>query len=133
MIEGHGSLIRAKGDAVMAALIRYGSRKRAAAEAGVSIETVKHWLADADYAEQYATAKRQCVEEAQQALVGSMLHCISYLDGEVQNEGKPDSHRRACAYALLTLAKGVLEGQDLADRLAKLEVTQELLRHELSY
>ena len=133
MIHRHGSSIRHKGEAAIAALVLHGSRQKAAEVVGVHPDTIKNWLKDPDFQEAYQQARRVCTDEAQQALRGAMLGSIALLVDFRDDPSKADHLRRQCAVDLLTLGKVAVEGVDLSERLGKLEAMQELLRHELHY
>jgi hypothetical protein len=133
VIAGHGSPIATKGPALIAALVTVGSVRKAAALVGIHADTAQRWLADPDFQAELTIAKRQCLDEAQTALRGELLASIELLARLRNDVSKPDHLRRQCAVDLLSLSKGALEGVDVAERLAKMEVALELARHELQF
>jgi hypothetical protein len=133
VIAGHGSPIGEKGPLVIAALVAHGSRAKAAAAAGVHVDTIKRWLADPDFRAEYEAAKKVCVEEAHDALRGAMWGSVALLVAFRDDESKADSLRRQCAVDILTLAKPAIEDTDLAEKLAKLEANLEMVKHEFHY
>jgi len=133
MIKGHGSPIAEKGPLVLAALVAHGSRSKAALVAGVHIDTVRKWLRDPDFQAALATAQREHSEETMQALRGAMLGSVELLVQMRDDASRPDHLRRQCACDILSFGKAALEGADMAERLAKLEVSLEIVRNEFHY
>ena len=133
MIAGHGSPIATKGPIAIAALVTHGSRAKAAEQAGIHVDTLQRWLGDPAFAAQLATAQRERSDETQQALRGAMLGSVELLVAMRDDESRPDNLRRQCACDILSFGKAALEGADMAERLAKLEVSLEIVRNEFHY
>jgi hypothetical protein len=130
MIRGHGSPIAQKGQALIAALILCGSLSKASAQVGISVDAAKHWLSDEDFRAEYEAAKRVVVEEAYQFLRGAMWESVAVLVRLRDDPEQPATLRRQCAYDILTLAKTVVDGEGLSERLAQVAAQVEMLKRE---
>lgn len=109
-------------DKVMAALLCSLTEKEAAEKAGVTDRTVRNYLADKDFYEEYRGQRRQLVSKATGALQKSMVAAAVTLDCIMRNSDKT-VERMAAAKCILDYGLRYTELNDLFDRVdAALEV-----------
>lgn len=85
---------------VMAALLACITEKDAAEMAGVSARTVRNYLADAEFYEEFIEKCRNLVQTTTTTLQRSMIAAAATLDIIMRNSPKLDDKMRAAKYIL---------------------------------
>jgi hypothetical protein len=108
-----------KQEAAIAALLSEATVEAAAAKAGISISTLKRWLAEPSFRRLYQQARAGLLERVVATLLRLSTSAIVAL-GRNLTCGKPSVEVRA-AEAILTQATRGVELLDLAERVEQLE------------
>lgn len=106
-------------DRIMEALLTTTSMTKAAEAAGVSRRTVKRYLADADFSEEYEDRRKTLVKEAAAALQHSLSAAVDTLY-EIVSTGSA-SERLSASRMILEYGLRYTELHDLAARLVAVE------------
>lgn len=115
------------GEAVTA-LLTEKTIKAAASKVGVHERTLRRWLEREDFAAAIRAARRQQIAQAATGLAASAPTFIATLTSIAEDGKAPHASRVAAARAGLELARGFIETDDLADRIAQLEAAAEQTR-----
>jgi hypothetical protein len=111
-----------KREAAIAALLGCPTMREAASKAGVSARTLRTWLADPSFRDEYQAARRRIVEAAVEDLQKSMPYAVATLKKHLLAERPADAVRAA-----LGILDRALKGSELLDleaRIAELERRQ---------
>jgi len=110
-----------KQDHLLHALLTEPGVDEAAKKAGVSSRTAYRYLADEDFQQKYAEARRQAVKQAIASLQGAMSQAVEALRLILSDREASPNARVAAARTLLDLGLKATETEDLAGRVAALE------------
>jgi hypothetical protein len=118
-MPGHGEKLSRKQEQCIVALLCEPTLERAAAAAGVSLRSLKTWLRDPGFQQEYRTARRQLVEGALGRLQQATGEAVDTLR-RLLTCGRPAVEARA-AVAVLEQSVKAVELIDLAERVEALE------------
>lgn len=105
----------------IAALLSSETHTEAARKIGVSDRTLRGYLADPEFHQEYTRRKRQLVSEATKQLQTSYNSAIKALRGIVESETSSESGKIGAARALLEYGSRFTEDYDIMERLDSVE------------
>lgn len=107
---------------VIAALLTGLTIKQTARDLRIGERTIKRWLASEWFQNEYQEAKRLLLDSTINRLRSSGLEGVDTLREVARNKKNPPAARATAGRALLEVLLRAVETQDLAERLAKLEI-----------
>lgn len=105
----------------IAALLSSETHTEAARKIGVSDRTLRGYLADPEFYQEYTRRKRQLVSEATKQLQTSYNSAIKALRGIVESETSSENGKISAARALLEYGARFTEATDILERLDSIE------------
>lgn len=109
---------------VLSALLSTPSKEAAAAEAGVSRQTVDNYLADPDFRAEYNAQRSSMVDAACTTLQAALTDAASTLTEIMKNTENSPGSRIQAARSVLEYGVKLTELTDLAARVEALETAQ---------
>ena len=110
-----------KRESLVSALLQCRTLEDAAQASGLSLRTVKRWLADQDFRDEYKAARRRLVESATGHLRAAMGRACDVLDAVANDPAAAVASRVSAARTIIELALRSHEVEDLEDRITELE------------
>ncbi|HRW40098.1 MAG TPA: hypothetical protein P5193_00995 [Microthrixaceae bacterium] len=101
----------------LAILAGAGTAQAAATEAGVSLRTIRRWLATPGYRQHLTTATAATVAEARERLAATATQAVATLADVMADPSAPAAARVSAARVILAAALD----RDVDDRLTRLE------------
>jgi hypothetical protein len=114
-----------KKERAILALITEPTLKKAAEAVGVSERTVRRWLDEPEFATAHSKARRQSFVQGLALANLYVPMSVQTLAKTQQDPTAPHSAKVAAAQALLKFAREGIELDDMAQRVAALEASQE--------
>lgn len=105
----------------IAALISCPTLAEAARSAGIAEKTLWRWLQVPEFQACYRSARQEVVSQAIALIQGCMGAAVNTLKTVAGDDQAPPSARVAAARAILDLGLRVVEIEDLAERIERLE------------
>lgn len=105
----------------MAALLSSDTQIEAAAKCGLTDRTLRGYLADPEFYDEYLMRKRQLVTDATKQLQSSYNAAIKALRGIVESDLSSEGARISAARAILEYGDRFTETNDFLTRLEKVE------------
>jgi transposase-like protein len=127
MKKGHGSKFGRKKEAVIAALLTAKNYEEAARATGIDLKTLKRWLREPEFIEEFRRARWEVVEQAYARAQQSTGAATTVLQKVMVDSATPPSSRIRAALGLFGIARDALN-LDLDTRMAALEQNAELRR-----
>jgi len=117
---GHGEKFTRKKESALAALLECPSLPEAAASCGISESTLRRWLRNESFAQQYRTERSRLMEMTINALRRKSLAAVEVLASLSNDAASPAAVRASAARSIISLG---IAGQvlDLEERLNDLE------------
>jgi hypothetical protein len=110
-----------KQEQAIAALLTETTIEAAATVCGVSLRTLKRWLADDGFQREYRAARRHLVERATGRLREAMGRAVKVLDEVAADKEAASAARVTAASRIIELGLRSHEVEDLQERLERLE------------
>jgi hypothetical protein len=124
-MKGHGSKFARKKEAVIAALLTERNHTEAARAAGIDLSTLKRWLRDPEFIQDYRRARWEVVEQGYARVQQNTPAAAQVLLKLMVDPSTPASGRIRAALGTFTLAREALD-LDIETRVAALEQAAEL-------
>ena len=105
----------------LAALLTQPTKEKAAKAAGIGLTTLKRYLADPEFQEEYQKAVSDLIEDAATAAKQSLNPAISCLQEIVTREDSTDANRIAASRSLIEYGIKLIETFDILKKLDELE------------
>ena len=118
---GHGEKLSRKQEQAISGLLATRTMAEAATVTGVGESTLRRWLKDSDFIEEYRVARRQCVAVALSNLGRICSQAVCTLEEVMSNVNATPSSRVSAAKAALDVVVKVCEQEDLGQRITALE------------
>lgn len=106
---------------LIAALIKYGSHQKAAAELGISMNTITNRLKNDSFRQQYEEVKAQLLQEAVDSMKVQLNGAVGTLSEVMNDKNNPATVRVSAADSLLRHALRYVETAEIEKRLQQLE------------
>lgn len=110
----------------LTALLEYPTVSEAAAKCGLHERTVRRYLEDSQFRQEYMAARRECVSHASARLQAATSEAVEVLREVMNDELAPANAKVRAAEGALDRAARALELEDLDARLARLESMEEI-------
>ena len=123
-MKGHGSKFGRKKEAAIAALLTERNQAEAARAVGIDLSTLKRWMREPEFIEDYRRARWQVVEQGYARVQQSTPAAASILLKLMVDSATPASARIRAALGTFTLAREALD-LDIETRVAALEQAAE--------
>ena len=120
-MSGHGEKLNRKQEQAISGLLTMRTMAEAAIMAGVGESTLRRWLKNRNFVEEYRIARRQCVAVALNNLGRVCSQAVHTLEEVMSNADATPSSRVSAAKAALDVVIKVCEQEDLEQRIATLE------------
>ena len=118
-------------EALIAALIKYGSHQKAAAELGITNNSITNRLKRDDFRKRYEAAKSALLQEAVDSMKVQLKGAVSTLVAVMNNKENPPTVRVSAADSLLRHAVRYIEVAEIENRISKLELDRGVDNEEL--
>ena len=105
----------------LAALLTQPTKEKAAKAAGIGLTTLKRYLADAQFQEEYQKAVSGLVEDAATAAKQSLSPALSCLQEIVTREDVTDANKIAASRSLIEYGLWLIETPDIMRKVDELE------------
>ena len=105
----------------IAVLVAEPNIKAAAAQIGVTEQTLHRWLDDSDFALQLAEAQKSVTRRVIRSVVSRAEKAIKTLDDIMTDTDAPTASRVSAARCVLEFTMRAIEIEEILDRLEKLE------------
>jgi transposase-like protein len=128
MKKGHGSKFGRKKEAVIAALLTAKNYEEAARATGIDLKTLKRWLREPEFIEEYRRARWEVVEQAYARAQQSTGAATTVLQKVMVDSATPPSSRIRAALGLFGIAREGLD-LDIDTRVSALERAAETSQH----
>jgi hypothetical protein len=128
MKKGHGSKFGRKKEAVIAALLTAKNYEEAARATGIDLKTLKRWLREPEFIEEYRRARWEVVEQAYARAQQSTGAATTVLQKVMVDSATPPSSRIRAALGLFGIARERLD-LDIDTRVSALERAAETSQH----
>jgi hypothetical protein len=125
MTKGHGSKFGRKKEAAIAALLTERDHADAARAVGIDLSTLKRWMREPEFIEDYRRARWEVVEQGYARIQQNTPAAASILLKLMVDPATPASGRIRAALGMFELARGALD-LDIETRVAALEQAAEL-------
>jgi hypothetical protein len=126
-VKGHGAKFGRKKEAAIAALLTAKNYEEAARATGIGLKTLKRWLREPEFIEEFRRARWEVVEQAYARAQQSTGAATTVLQKVMVDSATPPSSRIRAALGLFGIARDALN-LDLDTRMAALEQNAELRR-----
>lgn len=120
-MAGHGEKLSRKREQAIAALLAQPTIAKAAEACGVGERTLHRWLADPDFAQRYAVARRDVLRQGIGRLVGALPRAVQVLDEVMTASDAPAAVRVSAARVVVSGWQAAHDADDLEERIAALE------------
>jgi len=120
-MSGHGEKLSRKQEQAVGGLVLAPTITEAARMTGVAESTLRRWLKDESFAEEYRIARRQSMAVALNHLSRACGEAVRTLEEVMSNTDAAPSSRVSAAKTVLDIAVRVCELEDLERRIAILE------------
>jgi hypothetical protein len=122
-VTGHGEKFTRKKELAIAALLQFPTLPEAAIACKLSERTLRRWLSNAEFQEQYRAERTRVLEGTVNTLRKKSLDAADMLVQLMTHEGEIEqrSARVSAARSIISLAIAGAEMLDLEERLAELE------------
>jgi len=124
-MKGHGSKFARKKEAVIAALLTERNHTEAARAAGIDLSTLKRWLRDPEFIQDYRRPRWEVVEQGYARVQQNTPAAAQVLLKLMVDPATPASGRIRAALGTFALAREALD-LDIDTRVAALEQAAEL-------
>jgi hypothetical protein len=124
-MKGHGSKFARKKEAAIAALLSERNQAEAARAAGINLSTLKRWMREPEFIQDYRRARWEVVEQGYARIQQNTPAAASVLLKLMVDPATPASGRIRAALGTFTLAREALD-VDIETRVAALEQAAEL-------
>ncbi len=111
-----------KTEQAIAALLRCPTLEEAAAETGVATRTLRRWLHEPDFRQQYLAVRRQIYSQAIGRAQQTLSRGVGVLHEILDDPDAPPTARVAAFARLEEMARRGVEIEDLETRLTALEM-----------
>lgn len=118
-------------EALIAALIKYGSHQKAAAELGLTNNTITNRLKRDDFRKRYESAKSALLQEAVDSMKVHLKGAVSTLTDVMNNKENPPTVRVSAADSLLRHSVRYIEISEIESRISRLESERGIDNEEL--
>lgn len=108
-------------EALIAALIKYGSHQKAAAELNISQNTITNRLKRNDFRKRYEAAKSALLQEAVDSMKAQLKGAVGTLTEVMNDKESPATVRVSAADSLLRHSIRYIEVAEIESRISKLE------------
>ena len=125
MVKGHGSKFGRQKEAAIAALLAERNHAEAARAAGINLSTLKRWMREPEFIQDYRRARWEVVEQGYARIQQNTPAAASILLKLMVDPTTPASGRIRAALGTFTLAREALH-LDIETRVAALEQAAEL-------
>ena len=105
----------------LAALLTQPTKEKAARAAGIGLTTLKRYLADPEFQEEYQRAISSLVEDAATAAKQSLNPALSCLREIVTREDAADANKIAASRSLIEYGLKLIETFDIMRKIDELE------------
>ena len=105
----------------LAALLTQPTKEKAAQAAGIGLTTLKRYLDDPEFQEEYQKAVSDLVEDAATAAKQSLAPALSCLREIVEREDASDANRIAASSKLIEYGLKLIETFDILRKIDELE------------
>lgn len=112
-------------EALIAALIKYGSHQKAAAELGITNNSITNRLKRDDFRKRYEAAKSALLQEAVDSMKVQLKGAVGTLTEVMNDKESPATVRVSAADSLLRHALRYIEVAEIESRLRALETREE--------
>lgn len=126
-MKGHGAKFGRKKETAIAALLTAKNYEEAARATGIGLKTLKRWLREPEFIEEFRRARWEVVEQAYARAQQSTGAATTVLQKVMVDSATPPSSRIRAALGLFGIARDALN-LDLDTRMAALEQNAELRR-----
>ena len=120
-MSGHGEKLNRKQEQAISGLLTTRTMAEAASMAGVGESTLRRWLKNRNFVDEYRIARRQCVAVALNNLGRVCFQAVQTLEEVMSDANAIPSSRVSAAKAALDVVIKVCEQEDLEQRIATLE------------
>lgn len=120
-MSGHGEKLSRKQEQAISGLLATPTVSEAASAAGVGESTLRRWMKDDGFAEEYRIARRQSVAAALSNLSRIGSQAVRTLEEVMSDTNATPSSRVSAAKAALDVIVKVCEQEDLERRVAAIE------------
>ena len=117
----NGAKIDRKRELAIVALLTSATQESAAKKSGVALSTLRRWLADEDFQEDYRAARQTALTQATTYLQGVAADAIETLHVIMLDAEAPANARVTAARSVIELALKTAEMNTLEERLTALE------------
>ena len=124
-MSGPDQKLSAKQEAALVALLAQPTLSHAAQACGLNEKTLRRWLKQPVFAEEYRTLRRQMTQQAIAQAQQVSGQAVLVLRALMMSNDAPASARVAAARSILELAMKGLETEDLLQRIEALEAHSE--------
>ena len=121
MPHGHGAKFPRKKQEAIAALLRCRTLEDAAEETAISSKTLRRWLEDPDFFQQYHEARISAYGHAMATMQSASERAASTILDILNDSRVPTASRLRAASIILEYSKSASESDDLKLRVANLE------------
>ena len=105
----------------LAALLTQPTKEKAARAAGIGLTTLKRYLADPEFQEEYQKAVADLIEDAATAAKQSLNPALSCLREIVTRKDVTDANRIAASRSLIEYGLKLIETFDIVKKIDELE------------
>jgi hypothetical protein len=118
--HGHGEKFSRRKEVAIAALLEHASLQEAAASCGLSERTLRRWLTNEEFQEQYRAERDRLLETAQNLLRAKSVEAVEVLVSVSNDQASPSAVRVSAARSIISLG---IAGEilDVENRLTELE------------
>jgi hypothetical protein len=125
MTKGHGSKFGRKKESAIAALLTERNHAEAARAVGINLSTLKRWMREPEFIEDYRRARWEVVEQGYARVQQNTPAAASILMKMMVDPATPASSRIRAALGMFMLAREALD-LDIETRVAALEQAAQL-------
>ena len=118
---GHGSKFEKKKEQAIVALLTQPNVERAAEAIQISYATLRRWMKDQTFRQDYMAARRESMVQAVGFLQQAASTAVEALVTVAQDKEAPHSARVQAARCILEIGFKAMEQEDIGERLAILE------------
>lgn len=121
---GHGEKFSRQQEAAIIGLMSKPTITAAARAGGVSVATLRRWLADPEFAAAYRVARRDAMHQATARLQRAATAAVTALESIVRAPKSGEAARVSAARTILELGLRAVESDELLARLEHLEALE---------
>ena len=123
--KGHGEKFTRKREQAIIALLTMPNIERAAEAIHISYATLRKWMKDQEFRQDYMAARRESMVQAVGFLQRAASTAVEALVSIAQDKEAPHSARVQAARYILEIGFKGMEQEDIGERLAMLEQAAE--------